>query len=219
MAILTREMIPAGLKEVEHITYVKAVQPGRLPVIGAYATRKLVAAHGGQLSQDFPNVVDSYLQPLPQVTRRLQRNRNVARYIITGETWIGTPLDSYSHIGMLTMVPGELDDVPETLEGTNVAAWLAPSAAGRGYLTRIAAELASEGHPEQVVWTVARPDNEAASGLLSNIGMAPVGVPEHYDIGDNVSTTRQLYVSTVGDVAQTAGLHAATHYPVEEITL
>lgn len=215
MAEISREIVSAGLKDVEHVTFVKVVKPSALPVLGAYCTKRLVEANKDALAVDFPNVVDGYSKPLRDVVARIRRNRSIARYIVVGETWVGTPQDAYSHIGMLTTVPAEIDGVAETYDGVNVAAWLTAGATGKGYLTRLAAELATEGHPEQMLWTVARLENEAATGLLSNIGMSNVGVPEAYDIGDGVTADRQLYAATVGDVAQTARIYVAEHYPVQ----
>lgn len=215
MAVISREIVPTGLSDVEHITFVKAVRPGMVPIIGAYRTSRLVEANKAALAIDFPNVVEGYTQPLPDVVRRIRTNRAIARYIVLGETWVGTPRDAYSHIGMLSTVPAEVDGVPETIDGVNIAAWLTEGATGRGYLTRLAAELATVDHPEQMYWTVARPDNHAATGLLANIGMSSVGVPENYDIGDGVTAKRQLYAATVGDVAQTARVYVAEHYPVQ----
>lgn len=210
-------MISTGLKEVEHITFVKAVKPRTLPLVGAYATKRLVEQNADILAADFPNVVSGYTQSLTEVVKRLRRNRNVARYIILGETWVGTPQDAYAHIGMLTTAPGEIEGVAETFDGINVAAWLDPSIAGNGYLTRITAELATEGHPDQMLWTVARPSNTAAIRLLNNIGMSSVGKPEQYVIGDNVTAERQLFAATVGDVAQTARVRVASRYPVLQL--
>lgn len=214
MAEISTELIDTGLKQVEHVEFIVARRPGFMPLLGARAIHHLVQKNREQLITDFPNVVAGYSESYSAAFSRLRRNRKIARLIVTGETWTGTPLDARICIGMFTAVPGEVSGVQETSNGINVAAWLDGDETGRGYLTRLAPELAAEVPGGTPVWTVARPDNVAATTLLDHIGMSRIGTPESYDIGDNVSNGRQLYVATAGDIAQTARAYADKHYPV-----
>lgn len=126
MAVLSREYVSAGLKDVEYITYVKTKRPGILPIVGALATRRLVESSGDTLLQDFPNDVKAYSRSLLDATQHLTYSRDYSHYIVVGEAWAGVSMESYTHIGMLTARPNEIPDMPETSGGINVAAWLSP---------------------------------------------------------------------------------------------
>jgi len=210
-ARISVESVNGGLKDVNCEEYLRTIHPSRFPLVGSIALRDIVCANREELSADFPNIFDAYNQSVPRVMRRLHRNREIAQYVMHFESWEGVSLRG-THVGLFTAVAGEVDGVEETVGGINVAAWLDRDSVGKGYMERLAPGLAEEVDPDQKLWTVARPDNDHATGLMAAIGMSPIGSPDQYDIGDGVQSNRQLYVATAGDIAQTSRLHVRNKY-------
>ncbi|MFO0971538.1 MAG: GNAT family protein [Candidatus Saccharimonadales bacterium] len=212
MAITLREFVDERTEEVDQTDFVDLVVPG---VQHARGVRALVRENAASIGGDFPYVVDRYNQSLLSVARRMRAIRPIARVVVKGSTYVGVPCSLSQPIGMLTLVPGGMYDVPETHDGVNFAVWLGSDHRNQGVATRISSEFDQLVNPNRTLWTVARPDNAPSVHWLAHIGMSAVGTPEMYEVGDGVSAKRQLYVAQAGDVAQTAGCYAELHYPVE----